>query len=72
MDNESEVSKLLEIIKLYEKALQFYASEKHIKKYIPEYLKYAMMSENSSRYVEEIVDRGEVAREVLKNVGEIK
>ena len=72
MDNESEVSKLLEIIKLYEKALQFYAFEKHIKKHIPEYLKYAMMSENSSRYVEEIVDRGEVAREALKNVGEIK
>lgn len=64
--------KLRKQIEIYEKALQFYASGKHIKKYIPEYLKYAMMSENSSRYEEEIVDRGEVAREALKNVGEIK
>lgn len=63
---------LMKKIIILEKALQFYASGKHIKKYIPEHLKYAMMSENSSRYVEEIVDRGEIAREALKNVGEIK
>lgn len=66
------INELMKKIAIYEKALQFYASGKHIKKYIPEYLKYAMMSENSSRYEEEIVDRGEVAREALKNVGETK
>lgn len=46
-------------------ALNFYASGKHIKKYIPDYLKHAMMSNNSSRYEEMVVDRGTVAKNAL-------
>lgn len=62
---------LLKKLEIYENALRFYASGKHIKLYIPDYLQHAMMPENSIRYVEEVVDRGEVATKALKEASKI-
>lgn len=57
-------NKLLKTIERYEKALRFYASCGHII-YDTETLKYAMLAEGSSRIIERIGDRGEVARQAL-------
>lgn len=54
------------------KGLQFYADCNHIKKTIPEEMKSAMLADSSmTRCVEEIVDRGQHAANVIKEVNAI-
>lgn len=51
--------------------LRFYANGNHIRRFIPDYLKDAMLSGNGSRCVEEIADRGETAYKALKEIEEM-